>query len=103
MPTEDLLTRIENQQWKFAKTYAKTAPHEYIVDGWNIELFNEICHLIDTDGYEEMFYDKPFIYYNIGEFKYWHYDTILNRCAIHKSSTVEQTLKNQLNLSCNRC
>ena len=79
---KDLLTRIKNQKWKFAKTYAKTAPHEYIVDEWNIELFKEICHLIDTEGYEEKFYDKTFRYYNIGEFKYWHYETILNRCPI---------------------
>ena len=78
----DLLTRIENQQWKFADTYAETAPHEYILNKWNIELFKEICQLINTDGYEEMFYGKPFRYYNIGEFKYWHYDTILNRCKI---------------------
>jgi len=82
MPTEDLLKKIDNQKWKFAKTYAETAPHEYIVDEWNIDLFKEICHLIDTDGYEEMFYDKPFRYYNIGKYKYWHYDTILNRCPI---------------------
>ena len=82
MTSKDLLTRIENQHWQFAKTYAKTTPHEYIVDEWNIELFKEICNLIDTDGYEEKFYDKPFRYYNIGEFKYWCYENILNRCAI---------------------
>ena len=44
----DLLTRIENQQWKFADTYAETAPHEYILHKWNIELFKEICQLINT-------------------------------------------------------
>ncbi len=49
MVSEDLLTRIEKQQWKFAETYAKTAPHEYIIDEWNIELFNEICHLISSN------------------------------------------------------
>lgn len=80
--SEDLLIRIENQQWKFAKTYAETAPHEYIVDEWDIQLFKEICHLIDTDGYEEMFYNKPFRYYNIGKYKYWRCDNILNRCKI---------------------
>ena len=82
MPTSDLLTKINNQKWKFAKTYAKTAPHEYIVDEWNIELFKEICNLINSDGYEEMFYDKPFRYYNIGEYKYWYCGNILNRCEI---------------------
>ena len=63
--TKDLLTRIENQQWKFADTYAETAPHEYIIGKWNSELFRDICHLIDTDGYEEMFYGKPFRYHKV--------------------------------------
>jgi len=67
MASEDLLTRIEGQRWKFADTYAESAPHEYILGKWNIELFKEICHLIDTDGYEQMFYGEPFRYYNIGE------------------------------------
>ena len=30
--SKDLLTRIENQQWKSADTYAETAPHEYILN-----------------------------------------------------------------------
>ena len=80
--SKDLLTRIEEQYWKFATTYAKTAPHEYIVDEWNIDLFNDICHLIETDGYVEYFYSKPVTYYNIGELKYWRCDNILNRCPI---------------------
>ena len=29
--SEDLKKFIENQNWIFAKTYAKTWPHEYIV------------------------------------------------------------------------
>ena len=82
MVTKHLLTKIERQHWKFAKTYAETAPHEYIVDEWNIELFNEICRLIDNEGYEEKFYDKTFKYFNIGKFKYWHCDNVLNRCPI---------------------
>lgn len=79
---EELLQRIEKQYWRFAKTYAKTAPHEYMLKEWNPELFKAICDLIDADGYEEKFYGETFRYYNIGEFKYWHYDTILNRCKI---------------------
>ena len=82
MATEDLLTRIGVQQWKFADTYAETAPHEYIIDKWNIELFKDICHSIDTEGYEETFYSRPFRYHNRGGFKYWHYDTVLNSCKI---------------------
>ncbi len=78
----DLQQRIDQQFWKYAKTYSQTAPHEYILKDWNTGLFEEICHLIDTEGYEELFYDKPFTYYNIGKYKYWHIGTVLNRCDI---------------------
>ena len=79
---EELLKEIEKQRWKFAETYAKTAPHEYILKEWNTELFNVICDLIDADGYEENFYNVKYRYYNIGEFKYWCCEDVLNRCKI---------------------
>ena len=79
---EELLKRIEKQYWKFAKTYAKTAPHEYMLKEWNPELFKAICNLIDAAGYEEHFYSVKFRYYNLGEFKYWRCEDILNRCKV---------------------
>ena len=79
---EQLLERIEKQYWKFAKTYAKTTPHEYMLKEWNPELFKVICDLIDASGYEEKFYRETFKYYNIGELKYWCCSNVLNRCPI---------------------
>ena len=79
---EQLSENIEKQYWKCAKTYAKTAPHEYILKEWNPELFQVICNLIDSDGYEEKFYSETFKYYNIGKLKYWCCGNVLNRCPI---------------------
>lgn len=79
---EHISEKIEKQSWKFAKTYAQTAPHEYILQEWNPELFKIICDLIGTSGYEEKFYNETFKYYNIGKFKYWRCGNVLNRCPI---------------------
>ena len=45
-------------------------------------------------SYKEMFYGKPFRYYNIGKFKYWSCGNILNRCAIgNRFMSVGHTFK----------
>ena len=44
----------ESHQWKFAKTYAKTAPHEYLVKKWLSEedrlLFERLVQTIHTES-----------------------------------------------------
>ena len=77
---EGLEKEIARQRWIFAKTYAKTAPHEYIVEKSNPKLFDKICGLIDAEGYSEIWKDgKEYKYLKIGGYKYWHFDNILNR------------------------
>jgi len=66
---------IENQKWIFAKTYAKFAPHEYIVK-WRIpskyhEIFEEFVEYIRINGYNKKFKSKSFCYYNIDGYIYW--------------------------------
>ncbi|MEA1911252.1 MAG: hypothetical protein U9N32_06190 [Spirochaetota bacterium] len=72
---------INNQHWIYAKTYAKTWPHEYIVqeqvDG---ELFLEFAEHIDNFGYEDYFYRTKQIYLKYDNFIYWHMENIINRC-----------------------
>ena len=44
---------IADSTWIFAKTYAKTWPHEYIVqEKVDNELFLELGGFIDENGYE---------------------------------------------------
>ncbi len=53
---EKLKQFIKDQTWTFAKTYADTWPHEYIVQkNVDNELFLELADYIDTHGYEEFF------------------------------------------------
>ena len=80
-PSEQLKKFIKNCDWIFAKTYATTWPHEYIVQKQvDNDLFLALGHHIDTFGYESYFYDKKQIYYDYNDQTYWHMDNIINRC-----------------------
>lgn len=83
---------INSFNWTNAKSYADKAPHEYLVrkhlgdeDGL---IMVEFAKYIKQNGYVEYFYQTPFTYLNIGEFKYWTMDyplyktTIVNRCMV---------------------
>lgn len=72
---------IDNSTWIFAKTYAETWPHEYIVqENVSNELFLELADFIDKNGYTDHFYDKRVIYFDHKGYVYWHMENIINRC-----------------------
>ncbi len=74
---------IAKSSWIFAKTYATTWPHEYIVQGkLDNDLFLALAHHIDTNGYEGRFYDKKQTYFDYDGRTYWHMDNIINRCLV---------------------
>jgi len=73
---------IEGSKWVFAKTYAATWPHEYIVEERvDKNLFSNLAELIDTQGYESHFYKTKQIYFDHDGYTYWHMGNIINRCA----------------------
>jgi len=73
---------IKDQNWIFAKTYAKTWPHEYIVqERVDNKLFLELANHIDQFGYEDYFYKMKQIYFDYDGFTYWHMENIINRCV----------------------
>ena len=72
---------IKEQNWTFAKTYASTWPHEYIVQGKvDSVLFLELANHLDKYGYEDSFYEMKQIYFDHDGTTYWHMDNIINRC-----------------------
>ncbi len=79
--SEKLKEFIEKQKWIFAKTYAKTWPHEYIVqEKVDNHLFLELANHIDQYGYNDYFYKMEQIYFDYNGFTYWHMENIINRC-----------------------
>jgi hypothetical protein len=78
---DNLKSFIQDSAWTFAKTYAATWPHEYIVqERVDRDLFLKLADHIDKNGYESNFYQKKLIYFDYGGRTYWHMGNIINRC-----------------------
>ena len=79
--SDNIKSFIDGITWIFAKTYAKTWPHEYIVqEKVDNELFLELAKHIYTYGHEEYFYNKKMTYFDYDGRVYWHMENIINRC-----------------------
>ena len=96
---ENIEKFIDSANWVFAKTYAKTAPHEYTVRGNNPDLEDEFVYFVKfirEHGYKEKFWSKIHTYYDVGEYKYWTMGnpidetTIINRAIIKNSREENQ-------------
>ncbi len=82
-PTNEIKEFIGKERWTFAKTYAKTWPHEYIVqEKVDNDLYLKLANFIDKYGYEDFFYSTAQTYYDFEGFTYWHMENIINRCII---------------------
>ncbi|MBA3544500.1 MAG: hypothetical protein H0T83_08690 [Chthoniobacterales bacterium] len=89
---------VIEQKWTFAKTYAVSWPHEYIVrDHVDEEQFLQLVRFIRAHGYEGKFYQESFTYFEDGGMVYWtmgepiEETTVINRCR--KDDTYEERLK----------
>lgn len=94
----DLRDFVSREKWTFAKTYAKTWPHEYIVrDRVDETLFVRLVEHIRQHGYEGRFYRMKLTYYDEDGLTYWTMgapvdeETVINRCP--KERTHEERLK----------
>lgn len=83
---------VNNQSWVFAKTYAETWPHEYIVrDKVDETLFVALVEHIRVNGYVGKFYKMDITYFDENGIVYWtmgdpiETTTIINRCAKEQS------------------
>jgi hypothetical protein len=94
-PLSDELREFANSvNWTFAKTYAKTWPHEYIVRNQVDEnLFVKLVKHIREHGYQGTFYKKAITYFDEAGMVYWtmgepvEETIIINRCL--KEQTYE--------------
>lgn len=93
---EKLKNFIIEQNWIFAKTYAETWPHEYIVkERVDNDKFIELAYHIDQFGYEDYFYKMKQTYFDYDGFTYWHMENIINRC-IEKDTFHRRKLEGRL-------
>lgn len=73
---EDAKEFAENHKWKFASTYAKTAPHEYLVKKWlsdeGRKQFERLVQAINRDAVIGYFYAHENKYFILGDYYYWY-------------------------------
>ncbi len=73
---EEAKAFAESHQWKFATTYAKTAPHEYLVKKRLSEkdrlLFERLVQTINTEAIVGYFYGHKNNYLILGDYYYWY-------------------------------
>ena len=70
----DIKAFIDKQSWVFAKTYAKKAPHEYIVrgkhNGSDDEFMAMVNYILDN-GITMYFWNHPNKYIFVDGWQYW--------------------------------
>ena len=75
---EEAKSFVERHKWKFATTYAKTAPHEYLVKKWLSEddrlLFERFVQTIIKNAVVGYFYGNKNNYLILGDHYYWYMD-----------------------------
>lgn len=76
----------EGQKWKFATTYAKTAPHEYLVKKWlhdeNRKRFERLVQAINRDAVIGYFYGHENKYLILDEYYYWYMPVYPDNMAV---------------------
>lgn len=104
---EEVKKFLNSVEWTYAKTYAKTWPHHYIVkDRVDNVLFMEAVSHIRRHGSIGNFYNKRITYFEHDGLVYWtmvppvgeagwypiEQETIINRCPVE--ATYENRRKN---------
>lgn len=92
---EDVRRFLDSVEWTFAKTYADTWPHHYIVkERVDEALFLKTALHIRDKGVPKNFYRREILYFEQDEFVYWtmvppvaddrwyppERETIINKC-----------------------
>ncbi|NOR54812.1 MAG: hypothetical protein GQ531_01245 [Sulfurovum sp.] len=81
--SDNLIDFIKNTPWLFAKTYADTWIHEYIIqEKVDNYLFLQLAKHIDIFGHEEYFYKKKMTYFDYYGHLYWHMENFIMECRM---------------------
>ncbi len=83
---EDAEKYVESHKWKYASTYAKTAPHEYLVKRWLSDDeksgFERLVQTINEKYVVGYFYGHKNRYLILGDKYYWYMDCYPDNMAV---------------------
>lgn len=96
MNISDVKNFIERQNWICARTFSKTFPHEYILKErlkhGDKKLFIEVIKYIRKRGEEKHFFKKKYIYFYLGDKKYWDNGCSLKDTRILNRANIDNNL-----------
>jgi len=75
----DLERIIASVKWRESTTYPPDMQHAYILKNDVPVVFDALKRAINEYGFLDEFAGQPHTYLVIGSYKYWAYDTVLNR------------------------
>ena len=90
------VTRAATLQWTFARTYAATAPHSYVVHGRTVGMTEEdyvrAARVIHTYGRPAKFYGMTSIYLTSpdGQLKWWTMDAYVTETNLVNQATTDR-------------
>ncbi len=82
MTDDEIKNFVLENHWIFAKTYAETLPHEYVVRKNVIRQFDEFVLTIRNKGFKANFYDNEYIYLKFEDYFYWTMGNPINETII---------------------
>lgn len=75
----DLERLVASVKWRDSTTYPADMKHAYILKKDVPDVFVALQSAIQQYGYQDKFAGQLHTYLVIGQYKYWSYDTVLNR------------------------
>jgi hypothetical protein len=91
-----LTNKLPKATYKFAKSMANI-PHAYTLrTTWsNQQDFFTCVELIRKYGYEQKFFNKTYIYYNVGDYQYWTMGSPLEKTILINRALLDERHKNK--------
>lgn len=79
-----LVNLCSSAEWRKTTTYPLHLEHEYVLREKYPELYQLLSDAINRYGYDESFYSKTYRYLILDGYRYWHFDTLINRETLEK-------------------
>lgn len=86
MNSEAIEREVHEAKWR-ATEYL--SPHEYVLSEEYPELYSAVKRCLLDTGYKGRFLDQEYVYANIGAYRYWIVDNVLNRARLDLPGVTE--------------
>jgi len=93
---ETLQRQCSSVEWRKTTTYPLHLEHEYILRKNHPEIIAALSKAIDDHGHDESFYSQTYRYMILDGYRYWHFDTLVNRETTEKYLSRHQTQRDVL-------